>query len=81
MATITWRVEDFRTGKVRDGESPDVGAAQKAAMAVVREAGRFTLAGVKVTVVRRPRTGPPKIVNAKLGERGQIDWVEVVVDA
>jgi hypothetical protein len=81
MATIKWRVEDFRTGKVESGESADVGAAQEAALAVVRDLGRKDLAGVKATIVRHPRSAPPKIMNAKLGERGQIEWVEAVLDA
>jgi len=81
MAKITWNVEDFRTGKVSNGEGASVAAAQSAALAVVREIGRKDLAGVKATIVRRPRTGPPKIMNAKLGVRGQIEWVEAVLDA
>ncbi|KQV66625.1 hypothetical protein [Caulobacter sp. Root343] len=85
MATITWSVEDFRTGKRWDGAAENVITAKYEAQMAIDATGRKALAGIKATVVRSPRTGAPTLWHARsIAQRfgpDKLTWDEVKADA
>lgn len=80
MAAITWKVEDFRTGRFIPGSAPSVPEAKASALTVIRRFGRAHLEGLLATVCRKSRLGSLQLWNAKV-EDGRVVWKEVQVDA
>lgn len=85
MAAITWSVEDHRTGRRRDGTSPDVPTAKHEAIEAVLDTGRKGLVGIKATVVRTPRTGAAIFYHLRAEKQrygaDKLVWEEVKADA